>query len=75
MDTKGENGGGMNWEVGIEIYMLLYKREITTENLLYSSGNSMLCGDLNGREIQNIGDICIYIANFLFCTEETNTTL
>ena len=55
--------------------MLLYKREITTENLLYSSGNSVLCGDLNGKEIQNIGDICIYIANLLFCKEETNTTL
>ena len=64
MDTKGENGGGMNWEVGIEIYMLQYKREITTENC-----------DLNEREIQNIGDICIYITNLLFCTEETNTTL
>ena len=23
MDTKGEGGGGMNWEIGIDIYMLL----------------------------------------------------
>ena len=23
MDTKGENGGGRNWEIGIDIYTLL----------------------------------------------------
>ena len=23
MDTKGEGGGGMNWEIGIDIYTLL----------------------------------------------------
>ena len=23
MDTKGERGGGMNWEIGIDIYTLL----------------------------------------------------
>ena len=23
MDTKGERGGGMNWESGIDIYILL----------------------------------------------------
>ena len=24
MDIKGEGGGGMNWEIGIDIYTLLY---------------------------------------------------
>ena len=33
LNTEGENGGGMNWEVGIEIHMLLYKGEVTTETL------------------------------------------
>ena len=32
-------------------------------------------GDLNGKEIQKIGDICICIADSLCCTTETNTTL
>ena len=35
----------------------------------------MLCGDLNGKEIQKRGDICIHIADSLCCTAETNTTL
>ena len=26
MDTKGEGGGGMNWEMGIDIYTLLILR-------------------------------------------------
>ena len=36
---------------------------------------SMLCGDLNGKEIQKRGDICICIADSLCCTVETNMTL
>ena len=31
----------------------------------------MLCGDLNGKEIQNRGDICIRIADSLCCIVET----
>ena len=38
MVTKG--GGGLNWEIGIDIYTLLCIKEITNENLLYSTGNS-----------------------------------
>ena len=42
MDTKGEIGVGMNWEVGIDIHTLLILRikYITDENLLYSTGIS-----------------------------------
>ena len=36
---------------------------------------SVLCGDLNGREIQKRGGICICITESLCCTVETNTTL
>ena len=44
----------MNWEIGIDTYMLLIpcKQLITSENLLYSKLRdpcSMLCGDLNGK--------------------------
>ena len=50
MVTKGE-GGGMNWETGIDIYTLLYIKYITNKNLLYSTGNSVFCNDLYGKRI------------------------
>ena len=31
----------------------------------------MHCGDLNGKEIQKGGDICIHIADSIYCTVET----
>ena len=67
---QGGRGDEMNWEIGINIYTLLYIKQITNENLLYSTRElySMLCGDLNGKEIQKRGDICILIADSLCCT-------
>ena len=41
----------MNRESRIAICILLCIKLITNENLLDSTGNSMLCGDLNGKEI------------------------
>ena len=41
MDTKGEKrrggggGGVMNWEIGIDMYTLIYIKWITNKNLLY----------------------------------------
>ena len=35
----------------------------------------MLCGDLNVKEIQKRGDICIGVADSPYCIAETNTTL
>ena len=35
----------------------------------------MLCDDLNGKEIQNRGDICIRIGDSLCCTAEHTTQL
>ena len=32
----------------------------------------MLCGDLNGKEVQKRGDICICMANSLCCTVESS---
>ena len=67
----------MNWEIATDICTLLILciNQITNEDLLYSTGNSVLCGDLNGKEIQKRGDICIRIADSLCCTAETNTIL
>ena len=36
---------------------------------------SVLCGDLNGKEILKRGDICKHTADSLCCTAEKNTTL
>ena len=35
----------------------------------------MLCGDLNGKGIQKLGDIYTCIADSLCCTVETNIAL
>ena len=41
MDTKGgkqwggRGGGGMNWEIGIDIYTPMYMKWMTNKNLLY----------------------------------------
>ena len=32
----------MNWEIGIDIYTLICIKQITNENVLYSTGNSTL---------------------------------
>ena len=57
---SSERKGEMNWEIGIDTYMLLTscKKLVTSENLLYSKHRepcSMLCGDLNGKEIKREG--------------------
>ena len=36
----GKKGGGMNWKIGIDIYILLGVKQIANEILLYSRGNS-----------------------------------
>ena len=37
--------------------------------------DSVLCGDLNGKEIQKRGDMSVDIADSLCCTAETDMTL
>ena len=47
MDTKGgkrwgaSGGGGMNWEIGIDIYTLICIKWITNKNLLYKKINKI----------------------------------
>ena len=36
-----EKRGEVNWEIGIDIYILLYIKQTTNKNLLYSTGNSI----------------------------------
>ena len=45
MDTKGGKwwwggGSGMNWEIGIGIYTLLYIKQLPNKDLLYSTRKS-----------------------------------
>ena len=45
MDTRGESGrgvvGGMNWEIGVDIYTLICIKWITNKNLLYKKRNKI----------------------------------
>ena len=47
----------------------------TDGNILYSTGNSMHCGNLNGREVQKGGAVCMCMADSFCCAVEANTTL
>ena len=40
MAIRGEVGGGINLEIGIDIYTLLYIKQIINKDLLYSTENS-----------------------------------
>ena len=42
-DGNRGRDGGMNWEIGVDIYTLLCIKDITIENLMYSSGNCTQC--------------------------------
>ena len=68
----------MNWETGWHTYTAdtMYKIDDRWEpTVQLEEPYSVLCGDLTGKEIQKRGDICICIADSLFCTIETNTIL
>ena len=49
----------MNWESVTDICTSLCIKQITSERLLYCLENSVLCGDLNGKENQKTRG-CIY---------------
>ena len=40
---EGGRGGGMNWEIGIDIYTLPCVKQIASGKMLYSAGSSALC--------------------------------
>ena len=79
MATRGWGGGGINWEIGTDIYTLLYIKWISNKDLLYSPGNSTQYSVMAymGKGSKKRGDICICICitDWLCCIPETNTTL
>ena len=38
---QGGKGGGIDWEIGIDIYTLLCVKQVTNKDLLYSTGNTL----------------------------------
>ena len=47
---KGKDGGGINWEFGIDTYILLYLKQITNNNLFIAQKIcSVFCNSLNGE--------------------------
>ena len=69
--------GEINWETGIDIYMLLYIKQIISKDLQYSTGNSTQYSvtACTRKESKKRVDICICITDSLCYTAETNTTL
>ena len=57
----------------MDMYTLLYLKQITNKDLLYSSREfcSVFCNNLNGEAILKRIDTCTYLTKSLFCTPET----
>ena len=75
MVTKGEKlGGGTKWEVGTDIYMLLYVEGISNKDLLYSTGKSTQHFAVThvGKESEKE---CTCVTDSPCNTPETNSTL
>ena len=59
MDTKGGKWGGeggMNWEIGIDMYTLICIKQITNKNLLYKKINKIKFKKKK-KEIANVLDV------------------
>lgn len=55
----------MNWESGHDTFTLLFIEQINNESLLYSAGNLMICGDLDGRQDPRERTyVCTWLINF-----------
>ena len=56
MVTQGEKGGGINQEYRIKRYKLLYIKQISNKDLLYSTWNYIqyLLITYNGKQSENI---------------------
>ena len=67
--------GGINWEIGIDIYTHLSIKQITNKDLLYSTGTSTLYSVIasKGKESKKrVVDIFLCVTDSLCCIPETN---
>ena len=61
-------------ELEMDIYTLLYLKQITNKDLLYITWNSaQCCGSLDGRGVRGRMDTCICVTESLHCSLETIT--
>ena len=60
---QGMGGGGINWEIEVDIYTLLYMKQMTNKDLLYSTGNSTQYSvkAYMGKESKKRVDIYMYM--------------
>ena len=75
--TKGKREGGIYQKFSTNIlYILLYVKQISNRNLLYSTGNytKYFVITYNGRESENI-DIYVCLTDSLCCMPATITIL
>ena len=58
----GKREGGINWEIGIDIYTLLCVKQITNKDLLHSTGNSTQFSVMAymGKESKKSGYVYLY---------------
>ena len=84
VDTLEEGEGGINWESSIEKHTLSHAKQIASEIVLYDAGNSNLVlwdnleewdGMGGEREVQEGGNICIFLADSCWHMAETKTIL
>ena len=71
---RNVEGRGINQELGMNIHTLLYIRQITDENLLYSTGNSTQYSVITYAREESKKEwkyICICITESLCRTQET----
>ena len=62
MVTRGKREGRINWDIGNDIYTLLYIKQIINNDLLYSIGNSTqyFLMTYMGKESKNSGYMYMY---------------
>ena len=56
-------GGEINWEVGMDIHRLLYIKQITNKNLLYSTKKSTQYSAMAYMVKESKTKICMYTYN------------
>ena len=50
---RGRLGEGINWEIGSDIYTLLYIKQIANKSLLHSTGNSIWCSVMTYMDMES----------------------
>ena len=65
LQLKEDKEGGVNWEIGINIYTLLYIKQKTNKDLLYNTGNSVVCNELYRKKESQKEWICMKLIHFV----------